>query len=47
MYDRYALPVGARLNGPALIEERESTCVVGPDSGVEVDRFLNLVITLD
>lgn len=47
VYDRYALPVGARLNGPALIEERESTCVVGPDSSVEVDRFLNLVIALD
>ena len=36
----------ARFAGPALIEERESTCVVGPESEVEVDRFLNLVIEL-
>jgi N-methylhydantoinase A len=46
VYDRYALPVGAQLAGPALIEERESTCVVGPGSRVEVDRFLNLVIDI-
>jgi N-methylhydantoinase A len=46
VYDRYALPVGARLAGPALIEERESTCVVGPGSRVEVDRFLNLLIDM-
>ncbi|WP_137127489.1 hydantoinase/oxoprolinase family protein [Roseomonas sp. HF4] len=46
VHDRYALPVGAELDGPALIEERESTCVVGPGSRVRVDRFLNLVINL-
>ena len=46
VYDRYALPVGATLAGPLLIEERESTCVIGPDSRVVVDRFLNLVIDL-
>jgi N-methylhydantoinase A len=46
VHDRYALPVGAELDGPALIEERESTCVVGPGSKVRVDRFLNLVIDL-
>jgi N-methylhydantoinase A len=46
VHDRYALPVGARLAGPVLIEERESTCVVGPGSRVEVDRFLNLVIDI-
>jgi N-methylhydantoinase A len=46
VYDRYALRSGARLQGPALIEERESTCVVGPDSGIAVDAFLNLVIEL-
>lgn len=44
VYDRYALRAGARIAGPALIEERESTCVVGPDSEVVVDDFLNLVI---
>ncbi|GGJ17975.1 hydantoinase/oxoprolinase family protein [Neoroseomonas lacus] len=46
VYDRYALCIGTQLRGPALIEERESTCVVGPDSAIAVDAFLNLVIDL-
>jgi N-methylhydantoinase A len=46
VYDRYALPVGGRFPGPALIEERESTCVVGPDAMVNVDAIRNLVIEI-
>src|SRR5260221_13179083 len=30
VYDRYALKAGSTLDGPALVEERESTCVIGP-----------------
>ncbi|MDB5383095.1 MAG: methylhydantoinase [Rhodospirillales bacterium] len=47
VYDRYALTPGATFIGPALVEERESTCVVGPGSRVHVDRFLNLMIDLE
>jgi len=46
VYDRYALAPGATFNGPALVEERESTCCIGPDARVNVDEFLNLVIEL-
>ncbi|GGG36670.1 hypothetical protein GCM10010964_25680 [Caldovatus sediminis] len=46
VYDRYALAPGARFAGPALVEERESTCVVGPDAQVTVDSVLNLVMDL-
>lgn len=46
IYDRYALPVGAEFAGPALVEERESTCVVGPGAQVRVDETRNLVIEL-
>jgi N-methylhydantoinase A len=46
VYDRYALAPGATFNGPALVEERESTCCIGPDARVSVDEFLNLVIEL-
>jgi N-methylhydantoinase A len=46
VYDRYALAPGATFDGPALVEERESTCCIGPDARVSVDRFLNLVIDL-
>jgi N-methylhydantoinase A len=46
VYDRYALAPGASFTGPALVEERESTCCIGPDARVRVDEFLNLVIEL-
>jgi N-methylhydantoinase A len=46
VYDRYALAPGANFAGPALVEERESTCCIGPGAQVSVDSFLNLVIEL-
>jgi N-methylhydantoinase A len=46
VYDRYALAPGACFAGPALVEERESTCVVGPDAQVTIDPVLNLVMDL-
>jgi N-methylhydantoinase A len=46
VYDRYALRPGDRLAGPAIIEERESTAIFGPDSSCIVDRFGNLIIQL-
>ena len=46
VYDRYALHPGGELSGPALIEERESTCVIGPSDRVRVDERLNLIADL-
>ena len=46
VYDRYRLQAGHRIEGPAIIEERESTAVVGPNDAAEVDGFLNLVIDI-
>jgi N-methylhydantoinase A len=45
VYDRYALRGGAELAGPCIIEEPDSTAVVGPDVTVQVDAYLNLVAT--
>jgi N-methylhydantoinase A/oxoprolinase/acetone carboxylase beta subunit len=39
VYDRYKLYPSAKFNGPAIIEERESTTVVGEDATVRVDDF--------
>jgi N-methylhydantoinase A len=47
VYDRYRLPVGAEIEGPAMVEERESTCVIGPGDRAVVDRHLNLVAELE
>jgi N-methylhydantoinase A len=44
--DRYALAPGARFDGPALVEERESTCAIPPGARVTVDAHRNLVIDL-
>ena len=46
VYDRYALFQGATFDGPAIVEERESTTVVGQDGHVSTDQYLNLVIEL-
>ncbi len=43
VYDRYQLAPGTRLTGPAVVEERESTCIIGPGEQAEVDRHYNLV----
>jgi N-methylhydantoinase A len=44
--DRYALAPGASFAGPALVEERESTCAIPPGATATVDAFRNLVIDL-
>jgi N-methylhydantoinase A len=44
VYDRYTLPVGARLRGPAIIEERECTVVVTPGFTAEVDPYANVLL---
>ena len=46
VYDRYALGPGAALEGPAVIEERESTAVIGPGARVTVDEQSTLVVSL-
>jgi len=46
IYDRYLLQAGHRIEGPAIIEEQESTSVLGPKDLAEVDGYLNLVIDI-
>jgi N-methylhydantoinase A len=47
VYDRYGLAPGMKLVGPAVVEERESTIVIGPDARASVDAYRNLVIDID
>jgi N-methylhydantoinase A len=44
VWDRYALAAGARLEGPAIVEERESTTVLPPGVTATVDEYANLVV---
>ena len=44
VYDRLALPVGAAVPGPAVLEQEDATTFVEPDLVATVDRFGNLVL---
>jgi N-methylhydantoinase A/oxoprolinase/acetone carboxylase beta subunit len=46
VYDRYQLFAGAKFKGPAIVEERESTVVVGEDATARVDEYGFLWIDL-
>jgi N-methylhydantoinase A len=45
VYDRYALAPGTRLHGPAVVEEVESTVLLGTEAVATVARNGNLVVT--
>ncbi len=46
VYDRYKLYPDAKFQGPAIIEERESTVIIGEDASISVDDFGFLWIDL-
>jgi N-methylhydantoinase A len=46
VHDHYKLPVGEEIPGPAIVEQRESTAVVGPRGTAHVDAHGNLVINI-
>ena len=46
IYDRYLMTPGMQFTGPAIIEERESTVIVGPASACHIDEHYNLVIAM-
>ena len=45
VYDRSRLGAGHRFDGPAIVEEMDSTTLVLPGYTVEVDRYANLLIS--
>ncbi len=45
IHDRLALPVGARIEGPAILEQPDTTILIDPDLVGEVDRFGNVIVT--
>ncbi|MBI3968461.1 MAG: hydantoinase/oxoprolinase family protein, partial [Chloroflexi bacterium] len=42
LYERDLLPVGARFDGPAIVEEAGATTVITPGWSLEVDEYGNL-----
>jgi N-methylhydantoinase A len=45
IYDRYALAPGATFEGPAIVEERESTAIIGGGT-IRIDDYRNLIVAL-
>jgi N-methylhydantoinase A len=46
VFNRYALPPGMAFNGPAIVEERESTLIVGASAWARVDEQRNIIVEL-
>ena len=46
VYDRNFMRPGYALNGPAIVEESESTLILGPGAEARVDDQLNLIVDL-
>jgi N-methylhydantoinase A len=46
VFDRYRLGPGVEFEGPAIVEERESTVIVGPGAQCHVDDQANLIVRL-
>lgn len=44
VYDRYALKPGEAFEGPAIVEERESTLVIGARGRAQIDERLNVIV---
>lgn len=44
VYDRYRLAPEAPIRGPAILEEEESTVILGPADEAETDAYLNIVV---
>jgi N-methylhydantoinase A len=46
VYDRYALDAGQIFDGPAIVEERESTLLVGPGGSLKVAASGNIIVSI-
>lgn len=46
VYDRYSLQPGMKIKGPAIVEEMESTSIIGPHTSAQVDEYQNLIVEI-
>jgi len=44
IYSRYLLAIGKKYSGPAIVEERETSIVIGPDTEFYVDSHGNVIV---
>ncbi len=46
VYQRFSIPIGSRINGPAIIEQLDSTILIPPLFTAKVDAYKNLIMSL-
>jgi N-methylhydantoinase A len=46
VFDRVKLPIGARITGPAIVQQIDATTVIEPGSATLVDEIGNLRIAV-
>ena len=46
IYDRYKMKPGMTFDGPAIVEERESTAIIGPGAACSIDEHYNLLVRM-
>jgi len=47
IYERNLLPTGAAFNGPAIVEQQDTTTVIPPRTRCKVDHYGNIVINVE
>lgn len=47
VYDRATFSAGAEFNGPAIVEQVDSTVVVPPNTSATVDQYMNILIRVE
>ena len=47
VYSRYLLQPNAEISGPAVIEEAESTFVVGKNATIRIDQYRNIIVEMN
>ena len=45
IYDRLALPIGTRIDGPAVLEQPDTTILIEPGLTGTVDSYGNVILT--
>lgn len=46
VYSRYHLRPGSEFDGPAIIEEQESTTIIGMNTRIRVDEYKNIIVDI-
>jgi N-methylhydantoinase A len=47
IYERNLLPIGATFDGPAIVEQQDTTTVIPPRTHCKVDPYANIIINVE